>query len=94
MVRRGHGKDGTMKKINELFADSRFYDYFKPAAVTEEPECKCKNKVLKIFAIVGVVAAVAGIAYALYRYFKPDYLEDYEDDFEDDFDDADDFEEE
>ena len=78
MVRRGHGKDGTMKKINELFADSRFYDYFKPAAVTEEPECKCKNKVLKIFAIVGVVAAVAGIAYALYRYFKPDYLEDYE----------------
>ena len=55
-----------MKKINELFADSRFYDYFKPAAVTEKPECKCKNKVLKILANVGVVAAVAGIAIALY----------------------------
>ena len=34
------------------------------------------------FAIIGVIAAVAGIAYALYRYFKPDYLEDYEDDFD------------
>ena len=30
----------------------------------------------------------AGIAYAVYRYFTPDYLEDFEDDFdEDDFDD-------
>ena len=83
-----------MKKINELIADSRFCDCFRPVSVEEEPECKSKNKVLKIFAIVGVIAAVAGIAYALYRYFKPDYLEDYEDDFDDDFDDADDFEEE
>ena len=27
------------------------------------------------------------IAYAVYRYLKPDYLEDFEDDFDDDFDD-------
>ena len=33
------------------------------------------------------VAAVAGIAYAVYRFFTPDYLEDFEDDFDDDFDD-------
>ena len=30
---------------------------------------------------------VAGIAYAVYRFFTPDYLEDFEDDFDDDFDD-------
>ena len=36
---------------------------------------------------VSVVAAVAGIAYAVYRFFTPDYLEDFEDDFDDDFDD-------
>ena len=31
--------------------------------------------------------AVAAIAYGVYRFFTPDYLEDFEDDFEDDFDD-------
>ena len=38
-------------------------------------------------AIIGVVAAVAAIAYGVYRFFTPDYLEDFEDDFDDDFDD-------
>ena len=33
-------------------------------------------------------AAVAAIAYGVYRFFTPDYLEDFEDDFDDDdFDD-------
>ena len=36
---------------------------------------------------VGAVAAVAAIAFAVYRFFTPDYLEDFEDDFDDDFDD-------
>ena len=45
-----------------------------------------KNILLWILAIIGAVAAVAGITYAVYRYFTPDYLEDFEDDFEDDFD--------
>ena len=37
-------------------------------------------------AVVGIVAAVAGIAYAVYRFFAPDYLEDFEDDFDDEMD--------
>ena len=48
---------------------------------------KPKNVILWVLAIVGAVAAVAGIAYAVYRFVTPDYLEDFEDDFEDDFDD-------
>ena len=36
---------------------------------------------------IGIVAAVAAIAYGVYRFFTPDYLEDFEDDFDDDFDD-------
>ena len=40
-----------------------------------------------VLAIIGAIAAVAGIAYAVYRFFTPDYLEDFEDDFDDDFDD-------
>lgn len=53
-----------------------------------EPEEKKCNVVLWVLAIIGAVAAIAGIAYAVYRYFAPDYLEDFEDDFDDDdFDD-------
>ena len=40
----------------------------------------------KVACVVGVIAAVAGVAYAIYRYFK----KDYEDEFMDDFDDWDD----
>ena len=36
----------------------------------------------KVACVVGVIAAVAGVAYAIYRYFK----KDYEDEFMDDFD--------
>lgn len=48
---------------------------------------KPKNVILWVLVIVGAVAAVAGIAYAVYRFVTPDYLEDFEDDFDDDFDD-------
>ncbi len=53
----------------------------------EEEEKKKPCVVLWVLAIVGAVVAVAGIAYAIYLYFTPDYLEDFEDDFDDDFDD-------
>ena len=48
---------------------------------------KQKNTVILGLAIIGAVAAVAAIAYAVYRFVTPDYLEDFEDDFDDDFDD-------
>lgn len=51
----------------------------------EEAKKKKSHAVLWIFAIVGLVAAVATVAYALYLYFTPDYLEDFEEDFDDDF---------
>ncbi len=49
---------------------------------------------VKILAIIGALTVVAGIAYAVYRYFTPDYLEDLEDDFDDYFDDEDEYEDE
>ena len=55
---------------------------------TEKEEAeKRNNTIIWIFAIIGVIAAVAGVAYLLYRYFTPDYLEDFDDDFDDDFED-------
>ena len=57
------------------------------AALQRRDDERHKNTLLWILAVIGAIAAVAGIAYAVYRYLTPDYLEDFEDDFEDDFDD-------
>ena len=40
-----------------------------------------------IFAVIGIIVAVAAAAYGIYRFFTPDYLDDFEDDFEDGFED-------
>ena len=62
----------TATKLNELLHK-------------KELEEKNKNTVLWILAVIG---AVAGIAYAVYRFFAPSYLDEFEDDFDDDeFDD-------
>lgn len=54
----------------------------------KEVEEKHKNSVVFILAIIGAVAAVAGIAFAVYKFLQPDYLDDSDyDDFDDDFDD-------
>ncbi len=42
---------------------------------------------LKLFAFIGVLATIAAIVYAVYKYLTPEYLEDTEDDFDDDFED-------
>lgn len=71
-------KDGAIMniKVEELLA-----------ALRKKEEEKEKNTVLWVLAVIGAVAAVAGIAFAVYRFFTPDYLEDFEEDFDDDFDD-------
>ena len=65
-----------MSKVEEFIAETKLNDLLHK----KEAESQ-KNKV------IWVLAAVAGIAYAVYRFFTPDYLEEFEDDFDDDFDD-------
>ena len=48
------------------------------AVLKKKEDDKQKNTVLWVLAIIGAVAAVAGIAFAVYRFFAPDYLEDFE----------------
>lgn len=54
--------------------------------------CVCKkeedgcNVIVWILAIIGVIVAVAGIAYAVYRYMNRKSLEEFEDEFEDEED--------
>ena len=63
----------SMTKLNELMKK-------------EEEKKPCK--LVWVLAIIGAIVAIAAIAYAVYRYFAPDYYDDFEDDvFEDEFDD-------
>lgn len=64
----------TMTKLNELVKK-------------KDEEEKKASKIIWIFAIVGIVAAVALAVCGIYRFFTPDYLDDFEDDFEDEFED-------
>lgn len=63
-------------------------DLLEMAKVTDIMSKKEKedNKIVWALAIIGAVAAVAGIAYAVYKYLTPDYMDDFDEDFDDDFD--------
>lgn len=71
-----------MSKVEELIAETKLNDLLH-----RNDSEKQRNTVVWVLAIIGAVAAVAAIAFAVYRFFTPDYLEDFEDDFDDDFDD-------
>ena len=49
-------------------------------------EEKKTNPIVVILIVIGVIVVVAAAAYALYRFFAPDYLEDFEGELEDEFD--------
>ena len=85
-----------MNRIEELLATTKLNDMMHkkdddnmPGVVaiylTGEP-AKGVGPQDVALAIIGAVAAVAAIAYAVYCFFTPDYLEDFEEDFDDDFD--------
>ena len=72
--------------LNNLNLNEKIEDLL--AALKKKEDEKEKNTVLWVLAIIGAVAAVAGIAFAVYKYLTPDYLEDFDpDDYSDDFDD-------
>ena len=71
-----------MNKLEDMIAASKLNELLH-----KKDDEKAKNTLLWVLAIEGAVAAIAGIAYAVYKFFTPDYLEDFEEDFEDDFDD-------
>lgn len=73
-----------MTKFEEMLAASKLSELVSK----KDDDEKMKKAILWGLAIIGAVAAVAGIAYAVYSFFADDYLDDFEDeDFEDEFDD-------
>ena len=75
----GKGRE-NMSKVEDFIAATKLNEL-----VNKKEEDKHGKTVLWALAIVGTVAAIAAIAYAVYCFFTPDYLEDFEEDFEDDF---------
>lgn len=72
-----------MAKLDEIMEAIRTNELLK------KKEEKKDNCLIWVLAIVGAAAVIAGIAYAVYRYLTPDYLEDFDEDFDDDFEDDD-----
>ena len=68
-----------MNRVEEIINN------MKVAELLNKKEDKKVPAVVVILAVVGFIALIAGIAYAVYRFFAPDYLEDFEDEFEDEF---------
>ncbi|MBQ8518037.1 MAG: hypothetical protein IJ455_00335 [Agathobacter sp.] len=50
-------------------------------------EEKKMNPIVVILIVIGVIVVIAAAAYAIYRFFAPEYLEGLDDDFEDEFED-------
>ena len=71
-----------MSRVEELIAETKLKDL-----LNKKEEEKQKNTIIWILAIIGLVVAIGAIAYGIYKFFTPDYLEDFEDEFDDDFDD-------
>ena len=69
-----------MTKFEEILATTKLNEL-----VQKKEDEKMKTTVLWGLAIIGAVAAVAGIAYAVYYFFATDYLEDFDEDFDEDF---------
>ena len=79
--------NNTKKKIEELVSSNA--KLAELLHLKKEEELEKKNTALYVFAIVGAIAAIALIAYAVYRYLNPVYIDDMEleDEFEDLLDD-------
>lgn len=70
-----------MQKMEDLMATTKL------KALLKKEEEK-KSKMCWVLVTILAVAAVAGIAYALYKYLTPKYYDEFDDDFDyDEFDD-------
>lgn len=80
----------TMNKLEELLNNAT--DVIETSKIAkllrkEEEKKKKKNVVVIVLAIIGGIAVIAGIAYAVYRFLNKNCIDVCEDEFIDEFDD-------
>ena len=68
------------KKIEELLNTAKINALLHP---TKNEDAKKDNPYIVVLVIVGAIALIAAIAYAVYYFFVPDKLVVFEDDFDD-----------
>lgn len=77
-------------KFDDIVNNAKISQLLNKNKVEEER----KSCIIWVLAIIGAIASVAAIAYAVYRHMTPRYLDDFDgdfdyDEFDDDFDDDD-----
>ena len=81
-------KEGSaMNRVEDLINSAKTNELLGELLHIKKEEEKKNNILMWVGITIAAVLAVAGIAYAVYRFFTPDYLEDFDEDFDDDFDD-------
>lgn len=78
-----------MNRVEDLINSAKTNELLGELLHIKKEEEKKSNVLMWVAITLGAVLAVAGIAYAVYRFFTPDYLEDFDEDFDDDYDDDD-----
>ncbi len=72
------------KKFEELLSAVKLGELLRPV---KQEETKKDNPYVVALVIIGAVALIAAIAYAVYYFFVPDRVVDVDDDFDYDYDD-------
>ena len=83
-----------MNRVEDLINSAKTNELLGELLHIKKEEEKKNNILMWVAITIGAVLAVAGIAYAVYRFFTPDYLEDFDEDFDDDDYDDDDYDDE
>lgn len=76
----------NMNRIEELLAQVKLDELLNAKRAQEEEEKADSQCIKTILIVLGVILIAAVVAYAVYKFVTPDYLEDFDDDFDDDFD--------
>ena len=76
-----------MNRVEDLINSAKTNELLGELLHIKKEEEKKSNILMWVGLTIAAVLAVAGIAYAVYRFFTPDYLEDFDEDFDDDFED-------
>ena len=65
-----------MGRVEDIINAAKTNEMLSELLHIKKEEEKKQNVLMWVLIVVAAVAAVAGIAYAVYRFFTPDYLED------------------
>ena len=76
-----------MNHVDEMLNAVKTNEMLGELLHIKKEEEKKQNIVMWILIAVGAVLAVAGIAYAVYRFFTPDFMDDCDEEFDDEYDD-------